>query len=80
MKTLKNGLLVLGFLVSAFLFRPAVSPAHGAEHSKADIQMLRDAAAALKASNPDLADKLSQYSDREEKEVTEEETEEHEKS
>jgi hypothetical protein len=52
------------------------------EHSKADIQSLRDGAAALKAINPDLSEKLGKYADKEANEKGEseekEEMEEHE--
>ncbi len=74
MKTLKS--LAVGLIFSlALVFAPAgASFAEEMEHGKGDIQMLRDAAVALKASNPDLSAKLSKYADREanEKEEAEE--------
>jgi hypothetical protein len=67
-KTLATGLVFSLFLVLA---HAGVSLAE--EHSSADIQMLRDASAALKASNPDLSEKLGKYADREAKEMEEDE-------
>ncbi len=78
MKTLRV-LMAAIFLSAMFVFsHQGFSYAHEEEHSKGDIQMLRDAAAALKITNPDLSEKLSKYADREAKEESEE-AEEHEK-
>ena len=76
MKTLRI-LMAVVFLLALFVFSNLkLSYAHEeGEHTKGDIQMLRDAATALKATNPDLSDKLSKYADREAKEVAEEEEE-----
>ena len=73
-------ILMTGVVLSTMLlFSPSTAVfAYEAEHSQGDIQMLRDAASALKATNPDLSEKLGRYADREAKEVAEEE-EEHEK-
>ena len=60
------------FLSAMFAFSPiSLSYAHEEEHSKEDIQMLRDAATALKATNPDLSEKLSKYADKEAEESEE---------
>ena len=76
MKTLS--VLMAGVVLSAMLvFSHSTAVfAYEEEHSQGDIQMLRDAASALKATNPDLSEKLSQYADREAKEVAEEEDDE----
>ena len=73
--------LIVGVVLSTMLVfsHSTASFAHEGEHSQGDIQMLRDAASALKATNPDLSEKLTKYADREAKEVAEEEDEEHEK-
>ncbi len=77
MKTLRV-LMAAIFLSAMFAFTHAgLSYAHEEEHSKGDIQMLRDAAIALKATNSDLSEKLSKYADKEAEER--EEAEEHEK-
>ncbi len=78
MKTLKT--LALGVLFSLLLVfaHSGVWFAEHEEHGKDDIQMLRDAATALKAANPDLSAKLSKYADREANEK--EEAEEYEKN
>ncbi len=78
MKTLRILMAVI-FLSAMFVFsHQGFSYAHEEEHSQADIQMLRDSAAALKVTNSDLSEKLSKYADREAKEENEE-AEEHEK-
>lgn len=46
------------------------------EHGKGEIQLLKDSAAALQATNPTLADKLNQYATREAGEKEEEKYEE----
>ena len=79
MKTLRNLLAVLMLFSVAIFSQSAVSLAHEDEHDKADLQMLRDAATALKASNPDLSEKLSKYADQEEKEGKEDADEDEEK-
>ncbi len=77
MKTFRVLMAVI-FLSAMFVFtHPGFSYAHEEEHSKGDIQMLRDSAMALKATNPDLSEKLSKYADKEAEES--EEAEEHEK-
>ncbi len=77
MKTLRV-LMAAIFLSAMFAFsHPGFSYAYEEEHSKGDIQMLRDPAAALKATNPDLSEKLSKYAGKEAEER--EEAEEHEK-
>ena len=70
-------ILMAGIVLSAMLVfsHSTTSFAHEGEHSQGDIQMLKDAATALKAINLDLSEKLSQYADREAKEVDEEEEE-----
>ena len=70
-------ILMAGIVLSALLvFSPSTAVfAYEEEHSQSDIQMLRDAASALKATNPDLSEKLTQYADREAKETAEEEEE-----
>ena len=75
MKTLN--VLMAGIVLSAMLVfsHSAAVFAHEEEHSQGDIQMLRDAAVALKATNPDLSEKLTKYADREAEEGTEEEEE-----
>ena len=75
MRTLS--VLMAGIVLSALLvFSPSTAAfADEEEHSQSDIQMLRDAASALKATNPDLSEKLTQYADREAKETAEEEEE-----
>ena len=50
--------------------------AHDPEHEP-DIRMLREAAAALKPSRPDLAQRLSEYADHEAEREEEEEGDEH---
>ena len=63
MKTLK--ILMAGLLFSSLIFfgRAGVSFADG--HSPQEIQMLKEAASALKASHPDLSDELNEYADKE---------------
>ena len=70
-------ILMAGVVLSALLvFSPSTAVlAYEEEHSQSDIQMLRDAASALKATNPDLSEKLTKYADREAEEGTEEEEE-----
>ena len=46
------------------------------KQDQADVKLLRDAAAALRQSHPDLAQGLSEYADREAKELDEETEEE----
>lgn len=79
MKGFRNVILILGFLGLVAFSQAKVSFAHEGEHGKGDLQMLRDAAAALKASNADLSERLSKYADHEEMEAKEDEGEEHEK-
>ena len=71
--TLTAGIFLAAFLVFS---KAPVSWADG--HSPAEIQMLKDAAAALKATNPDLSEKLSKFAEKEAKE-TDEDDEENEK-
>ena len=75
MKTLS--VLMAGIVLSALLvFSHSTTVfAYEEEHGQGDIQMLRDAASALKATNPELSEKLTQYADREAKETAEEEEE-----
>ncbi len=74
MKSFK--MVVTGLVFSLFLVfaHAGLSFAEHEEHSTDDIKTLKDAAAALKASNPDLSEKLNKYADREanEKEEAEE--------
>ena len=72
MKTFKNLIVAVLFLTTALFGSAAVSFAD--EHSPAEIRTLKGAATALQASNPDLADQLSKYADKEagEKEEAEE--------
>ncbi len=65
MKTFKSIALSLIFSLALVCTYAGASFAEEMEHSKGDIQMLRDAATALKATNPDLSAKLSKYADRE---------------
>ena len=60
---MKVFLAALLFLTMIFFRHAAVSFA--GEHSLQDIQTLKDAAAALKTSNPGLSGKLSEYAERE---------------
>jgi hypothetical protein len=72
MNTLRT--LVVGFVIAAFL---ALAPSGISlakerwmeHHRKADIQVLRDAAEALKTINPELSQKVMMYADQEEDEV-----------
>ena len=57
-------------LIGAMAGMPAIALAH-AEHAEEDIKLLRDAAAALGPSHPDLAMGLSDYADREAEELEE---------
>ncbi len=75
LRALVTGLVFSLFLVFAYA---GISFAEHEEHSADDVKMLKDAAVALKASNPDLSAKLSAYADREAKER--EEAEEYEKN
>ena len=81
MKVLRT--LIAGVFFSMLLMfsHANVSSAEENEHSKADIQSLRDGAAALKAVNPELSEKLGKYADKEANEKKEaeekEEMEEH---
>ncbi len=72
MKTLST--LMIGFMMATMLVfsHASVSFAEEKEHNAADIQVLKDAAAALKVSSPELSAKLTAYADRESKEVKEE--------
>ena len=79
MKGLKVLTAAIFFSTLLVLSHPTASFAEEKEHSESDIQMLRDAATALKASNPDLSEKLSQYADREAREEKEEKEEDEEK-
>ena len=63
MKTLK--MLVIGLLFSTLSVFSHAAVSYADEHSKQDIQTLKDAATTLKATNPDLSDKLSKYADKE---------------
>ena len=82
MKALRT--LIAGVFFSMLLIfsHASASFAEEMEHKAADVQSLRDGAAALKAINPELSEKLSKYADEEanEKEEAEEqeEMEEHE--
>ncbi len=62
MKVFKPLLVTLLFLIPAFAGSVPVSDAH--EPTPAEIQNLKDAAAALKDSNPDLSVKLANYVDQ----------------
>ncbi len=63
--------IVLGVLLGLFsVFMPVLSYAH-AEHAQADIKLLRDAAAALRQSRPELAKGLNNYADLEMEELNE---------
>ena len=76
--------LIAGVFFSMLLMfsHASASFAEEMEHKSADVQSLRDGAAALKAANPELSEKLSKYAEKEanEKEEAEEkeEMEEHE--
>ena len=75
MKTLRILTAGMVFLALLVFSQAAKSWAHEAEHSKVDIQMLRDSAEALKATHPDLAEKLSHFADYEAREASEEDEE-----
>ena len=57
-----------GVLLSMLVFLGSSTVSCAAEHEKQDIQMLKDAAAALKTINPHLSNKLSKQADLEAKE------------
>lgn len=63
MKTLKT--FTTGFLFLTLLVWGHAAISLAAEHSPSEIETLKNAATALKASNPDLSDKLNQYADKE---------------
>ena len=63
MRTLKTALSGLLFAGLIFFGLAAVSFADG--HSQQDIQTLKDAAAALRVSNPGLGSELGEYADKE---------------
>ena len=63
MKTLK--IVKVGLLFSGLLFFAFAAISFADEHSPQEIQKLKDAASALKTSNPDLSDRLSKYADKE---------------
>ncbi len=71
--------LVMGCLlcVGGSTVFPAVSFAH-AEHTQADLKLLKDAAVALQQSRPDLAAALTTYAAREEHELKDMTTAQHE--
>ncbi len=73
MKTLSALLIGLTLTGTLVFSHASTSFAEEAEHGPADIQVIKDAAAALKVSNPELSEKLTKYADREEKEMKEEE-------
>ena len=77
MKVLRT--LIAGIFFSMLLMfsHASASFAEEMEHKAADVQSLRDGATALKAVNPELSEKLSEYADKEanEKEEAEEEEE-----
>lgn len=50
-----------------FLAHPAVSYAHGDKDMAEHVAVMRQAADALKSSNPDLSKKLSDFADKKEK-------------
>lgn len=62
-------------LFVAALLLPAAQAFAGGEHSKKEIKLLKDSAAALSSSNPDLSNQLTKYASKEagEKEETESE-------
>ena len=68
MKTLRV-LMAAIFLSAMFAFSHLGLSYAQEEHSEEDIQMLWDAAMALKVTNPDLSEKLSEYADREAEET-----------
>ncbi len=72
MKKTLSALLIGLMMAGTFVFShvPALL-ADEDEHSAADIQVLKDAAAALLASKPELSAKLTAYADRESKEMAE---------
>ncbi len=63
MAIVRRSMMGVGVLGSMAVLS-AVACAHE-EHTQADITLLREAAAVLKASRPDLAQGLSTYADRE---------------
>ena len=58
-------MLMITMLFSTLIFFGHAPFSCADEHNKQDIQNLKDAAAALKATHPDLGDKLSKYADKE---------------
>jgi len=65
---LLRGALILVAIFAALSFMYGLSFANG-ENTQADIKLLRDAAAALQQSRPDLALQLNHYADREAREL-----------
>ncbi len=63
MKVLKYVLIGVAVVGVVAMLRTASFA--GKEHSEADIKLLKDAAAALGKSNPDLANRLADYANRE---------------
>lgn len=61
MKTFSKLLMAAIF----FMFLGYASVAYAHEHNPQDIQTLRDAAAAMKLTDPNLSDQLNKYADRE---------------
>ena len=70
MPSLRRSLAACMVVVGYSLCAPSISWAH-AEHAKADIKLLKDAASALQQSRPDLADALTEYAEREGRELHE---------
>lgn len=63
MKTLK--MMMAGLLFASLVFFGLAAFSFADGHSQQDIQTLKDAALALKATHPDLSNQLSQYADKE---------------
>ena len=58
-------IILVAALFASLVFFGLAAVSFADEHSPQDIQTLKDAASALKASNPDLSDQLSRYADKE---------------
>ncbi|HTL48976.1 MAG TPA: hypothetical protein VL688_13020 [Verrucomicrobiae bacterium] len=69
-----TGMTVIFFLMLVFFGWPAVSYAH--DHTAQEIQTLKDGAAALQSTNPELSGRLKEFANAEANERGEEEEDE----
>ena len=66
---LRRSIVLAAIAMAGFTVgQPGAAFAHMHEHDRGNVQALRDASNALKQSNPALAQKLSDYADREARE------------